>query len=123
MTEIKQQPLCRYCGGKIAKRTVSIRFGHKENRISSFGFWVERTERPTTKEQAQAITNYKIVSIRWWTEADTGLRHISNASAWDGESYVDEFFCNGDHAKRFAYVMARAGHATKVWMDTGGKAA
>ena len=37
---------------------------------------------------------------------------ITFFSEWDGESYEDKFFCNGDHAKRFAYVMAGVGRVT-----------
>ena len=67
---MKLPPLCRYCGKAIAKRTAKILFGRQNNRVDHNGYWIERTERPTTKAEAQRLFNHlEIVSIRW-----TGLR-------------------------------------------------
>lgn len=116
MPKHKTQPLCRYCGGKIAKRTITVRFG---------GFMSNRKDRPATWADAQRLVNDgTIVSVRYATKArgDNGVpfdvdRFVCEAGVWDGESYVDSFFCNGEHAKRFAYMLARGGHCTTDYND------
>lgn len=117
------QPLCRYCGKGIRKHTDSVYFG------SDTGAGGIRPTKPKTVAEAQAQINHgRIVAHRYhWTAAEIaegrrrhGLyqeatpesNYIRLAHVWDGESYVDEFFCNGDHAQRFAYVMARTGAQT-----------
>ena len=114
------QPLCRYCGGKIAKYTRSKS-------------WWPHADAPLSREEAERMVNQELVSIRYDTtpsyveasphprkNADGSLteplpgntRYVRSISTWDGESYVDEFFCNGDHAKAFGYVCARDGRVT-----------
>lgn len=100
------QPLCRFCGRKIAKRTTTV--------------WVPHDQRETilTIADAQRLSNLQVVSIsRTDSDAFKRMRRevgrrgeplpkspIRKFSTWDGESYVDKFFCNGDHARRFAYA-------------------
>jgi hypothetical protein len=114
-------PLCRYCGAKIRKRTGTVYFGQETPRVD--GSWTYRSELPRSRDEAQRYTNETIVSVRWAHMDDDprarrhGFEFVDQVGTWDGESYVDEFFCNGEHAKRFAYVHARAGQATEAWVD------
>lgn len=102
---MSKQPLCVCCGKKIAKRTEKV-------------FFSLTTDPVLTYEEAKARTNKKITAHRWfkfWND-DRMTRVISDISVWDGESYVDPFFCNGTCAKEFAYAAARTG------MKMGGRA-
>ncbi|GGB09131.1 hypothetical protein GCM10011491_41360 [Brucella endophytica] len=113
------QPLCRYCGKKIAKKTETIYFG-PEAAAHVTDFASSRPEYPTSKEEVQRLVNGQVVGVSWSRGEDyyakkAGCDFIFKASTWDGESYQDPFFCNGEHAKRFAYALARAGHATQAY--------
>lgn len=113
--KFQTQPLCRYCGRPIAKYTERFRFGPDHRSIGDDA----RTDiKPRSKVEAQRHINGQIVSVHWtmkrksndWRDVDYDEQeraYISAVTAWDGESYVDPFFCNGDHAKRFAYAAAR----------------
>jgi hypothetical protein len=94
------QPLCRFCGKPIAKHTERFRFGPHHRMI---GDDARRDVKPVSKAEAQRHINGQIVSVEWSMQRD----YIQSVTAWDGESYVDPFFCNGDHARRFAYAVAR----------------
>lgn len=72
---------------------------------------IEVDKMPVDKAECQRLTNDRITSVR--RSADGSA--ISKFTTWDGETYVDRFFCNGDHARSFAYVMATAGHRTKAY--------
>lgn len=122
-----QQPLCRYCGKKIAKRTRTVIFGQTRYRPDD-DHTIFREEKPASKAEAQRVLNQEVVSVRWYRTVplrddwsrdprDPGHDFIEQATTWDGESYADSFFCNGEHAKRFAYVMAKAGHATQAYQE------
>jgi hypothetical protein len=129
------RPLCRYCGKPIAKRAGRVTFGSRENHRSDVGYvqWLEFADKPTSREQAQRLVgNLQIISVKWerWEDHDTWWRQenpryepwIRSAGLWDGETYEDEFFCSGDHAKNFAYVMARAGKCTRAYLEALDKA-
>jgi hypothetical protein len=109
----KTQPLCRCCGKKIAKHTVCyfmrpldyVPFHSSETFIRG-GF--------ATKDEVQRAANGQVVSVKYnhaWGE-DERRTSVYSAHLWDGESYVDAFFCKGTCSTLFAYVMARAGHST-----------
>jgi hypothetical protein len=114
------QPLCLWCGKRIAKVTTS-------HRTPKTGFTFDKSE-IVTLEELRRTTNEKIVSVKYHHEHESyedltpgeiyakqlkrhvsGRRTVYSYTTWDGESYVDEFFCNGDHAQRFAYAAARHG--------------
>lgn len=107
------QPLCRYCGAKIRKATEHT---YIRTHGDTQGIRLESTifvdELPQTKQQAQRLFNQQIVSVRRNHPRDPGITQVST---WDGESYEDKFFCNGSHAKRFAYLMAKNGHCTAAY--------
>lgn len=113
------QPLCRYCGKAIKKRTEMLwcypeplRTHSTDNRGVTTPLAVPRHRVGVFRTQAelQAVCNERVVSIR---RAEDGT--IWQASTWDGESYVDEYFCNADHARQFAYLFARHGSATQAY--------
>lgn len=104
---------CRYCGKPTPKRTVTHWFG-RDNEGHPSDYWISHKERPRSKSEVQRLVNGQIVSVRWsrgeeYGAKQAGFDFITRASVWDGESYADKFFCNGDHAKRFGYAMARIG--------------
>lgn len=110
-----KQPYCRYCGKKIRKRTHTVRFVDAFRpymRNDTFTSYV--IGRPANKAEAARLVNQEIVAVRKGRsiEDERGISHlaadlINFVSTWDGESYEDEHFCNGYHAKLYAYMMAR----------------
>lgn len=115
----KHPPLCRYCGKPIPKRTTTVHFEKTQQDVDKhpmMKWWRYVVGQPTNKAEAQRLVNEPIVSIRRHY-ADPNL--IASVGIWDGESYVDPFFCNGQHAKDFAYVIARdkPGLGTNSWAE------
>ena len=101
------RPLCRYCGKPIPKRTTTVIFEKTQEEVDRHPMsqgWRYVLGQPPTKEEAQRLVNETIVSVKRH-HADPSV--ISSAGIWDGESYVDPYFCNGQHAKDFAYMVAR----------------
>lgn len=129
------QPLCRTCGKAIRKRTKDIRVHLTEPASPDMtsewtdGKWRQVparmiTGRFETKAAIQRTVNETVVAIRfnYVTENGdpTGEKYIDRISVWDGESYQDEFFCNGEHAKDFAYMCASSPKLTicsVAWQD------
>lgn len=108
---MSKQPLCRYCGKAIRKRTRSVLFNRPDNRGAN-PYTICRPEKPKSRKEAQGLFNETIVSLRWtrgeeYGAKQAGFDYISTCSIWDGESYEDEFFCNGEHARMFGYAAAR----------------
>jgi hypothetical protein len=121
----KYPPLCRYCGKPIGKRTLALMcYATPPNTT-----YIDRysgQERPIavprhvvgvfkTKADLQRVVNEAVVSIR---KNDDGT--IREASTWDGQSYVSEYFCNGKHATLFAYLMAANGQQTNAYANAVG---
>lgn len=110
------QPLCRFCGKPIRKRTDWVRFGVAPVELENGR---GRVERPATRAEAQRFVNGKITASRFATAARIDApdgratrmiavdRYVREVSVWDGETYEDEFFCTGEHAKLFGYASAR----------------
>jgi hypothetical protein len=115
----KLPPLCRYCGKPVPKYTTAKWLElNPESMKYMVGSKVLVEQLPKTKAEAQKLFNEEVVSVQRKKEYDWGgPGHgkdlgIGRVTLWDGEAYMDEFFCNGDHARRFAYVMARDGQMT-----------
>lgn len=98
------QPLCRCCGKPIRKWT--------DNHYASDGHHVWHT-----KAEVERASNERVVSVSYETVppneigylswalkrgAQAGERIIYRYSTWDGESYMDDLFCSGTCAERFA---------------------
>lgn len=104
------RPLCRYCGKGIAKKTTRHCFGQATHNAPT-RYWVNHTETPANKAEAQRYLNEAIVSVR----GGYGGLHCGT---WDGESWEDEFFCTGECAKGFGYFAMRHPAAqTKAYAD------
>lgn len=102
------RPKCIVCGRNIAKRTERVIV----QPISADGFnsgnaTVHADIR--TKADAQQHTNHVVTSI---SMGPSGVAWTFNT--WDGVSYEDEFFCNGNCARKQAYASARHGQRY-VW--------
>lgn len=103
-------PLCVYCGGAIRKRTTTVwvRAGGRRAEHgpdSKFSRHIFPVTAPTTIAECRRLTNLTVTAVTRSADGKT----ITRFHEWDGESYEDRFFCNGDHARRFAYVMAGEG--------------
>lgn len=97
--------LCCNCGGKIAKRTISVHFGagrdHREE------FWWEVIARPKTKAEAQTYCNYPLVSVSYSRpNHDDPQCHVMSATFWDGHSFKDDYFCSFRCAAEYGYAAA-----------------
>jgi hypothetical protein len=113
---------CRYCAKPIPKRTQTTFFGSSQ-KTSSSKWWSYREEMPCNKDEAQALLDQPIVSVKWFrTEPpkdgyvrgsyDPGFDYISQVTTWDGESYADKYFCKGFCAQNLGYMAARQNLAT-----------
>jgi hypothetical protein len=108
MLKTSNPPRCVYCGKNIRKYT-------------SPRSWCHNTKVYRSLADVQRDSNQKVVSLSYgevmegtsyWKKtialgAKVGERIVTDYSTWDGESYVDEFFCNGTCCRRYAYKMAR----------------
>lgn len=113
------QPLCRYCGKKIAKSTIKHWFGDRvEFYKNSPDRHIHHGEKPRSREEAQKYINEQVISVQWSRLYQDGellpreQQFINRVGVWDGESYEDKFFCNDDHARRMGYVVAHEGRCT-----------
>lgn len=121
----KLPPLCRYCGVAIPKRTVGLWCHAVPPRTETTDHYTGRIVKVhvprhvvgefKTKAELQRHVNEQIVSIR---RRENGT--IQQATTWDGQSYVDEYFCTSKHAQLFAYVMAAAGQQTNAYANAVG---
>jgi hypothetical protein len=116
------QPLCRYCAAPIKKHTHTVWFGM--NQMGQTGYSTHMPDKPKSKAEAQRLVNQQIVSIGWshhWVQQDGRdvkvREYIDKITTWDGESYVDEFFCNAEHARWFGYAAVRGGNAMPAYHD------
>lgn len=132
-----EAPRCRYCGALIRKRTDTVTFMHSSRegwRSPSYGKVAFCDTPPRNMAEAQRLAgNARVVAVQYsenWDVAVPGAerrvqaasppvgRHVMSVSVWDGESYRDRFFCNGDHARKFAYALAREGYGTTTYFNT-----
>lgn len=107
---------CIVCTRPVRKRTVSCWVktnpgyaGHSSDHIKT----IIVDKLPTSKAECQRMVNSgEVVSVR--RDVEGGIDHFTT---WDGESYEDQFFCTGSCAKRFGYICAEAGQATKKYNE------
>jgi hypothetical protein len=113
----KAAPLCRFCGGAIRKRTRTVYLRDRDlqphETSGAYGRYLRVDTLPSTIDECRKLTNQEVVSSR--RHHDPARKAIAFFSEWDGESYVDDYFCNGEHARRFGYVAAAAGHVMAAW--------
>lgn len=95
-----KQPFCRWCGKPIPKRTAwKILETNPENMkyIPDSKVLVERL--PQTKTEAQALFNERVLSVKRhkfyeYANDSTVDKGIDQVTLWDGETYVDKYFCS-----------------------------
>lgn len=93
------QPLCRTCGKPIKKVTHTHYFGQGNTHASSSYVTFHPGEAPTDRAGIGQFTNQRVASVRW----HVSRTKIERATTWDGESYVDEYFCADTCARAFGY--------------------
>lgn len=122
-----EQPRCRWCGKRIAKHTT-------HHFVDGSGYAFKEDNKIVTLDDINKTTNEFIVSVKYHYEKEeyedltpneiyskkivrrtSGRRTIHEYTTWDGESYKDEFFCNGDHARNFGYAAACKGLAMPAY--------
>jgi hypothetical protein len=97
-------PLCRCCGKPIKKVTHTYWFGRGQRRDDDFS--TEVPEKPASREEAQRLVNQKIVSLQWYDEK---REWVWRATTWDGQTYVDQYFCTLRCAADLGVAVARQG--------------
>lgn len=115
-------PLCRYCGKPIGKATRAVWFGEQKNDHTSYATYL--MAKPMILAEAQTLVNEKLVHVRWHKRRTVVDGYdvyvddfIERGATWDGESYVDEFFCKQGHAQLFGYAAARGGQVMSEYHD------
>ena len=119
-------PLCRYCGKAIGKATRTVWFGEQKDAHTDYATY--RMAKPASLEEAQKLVNEKLVHVRWYKPPPVGrfyagpervapAPYIERGGTWDGESYVDEFFCKQGHAQLFGYAAARGGQVMAEYKE------
>jgi hypothetical protein len=103
-----KQPYCRFCGGKIPKRTryTNLRSQEQAKRGIGGSDWITVAQLPRSSEELARITNHQVTKA--YADYDG---NISAFNSWDGESYDFRHghFCKIDCAARFGREMADRG--------------
>jgi hypothetical protein len=120
------RPRCIVCGKPIAKRYHILWFRQPAPAMTASPFNAAReaiedgtrikdtfylASPPTTKDEAQRYSNHTIQRIIGWQG-----EHITGATYWDGENYVDRFFDKDKCAVAQGYASAHHGARFK-WKD------
>lgn len=85
---------CRYCGRPCKKRSQARYFG--------------------SRDDLQRLVNGIIIQTRWAEDAEG--RYVERAMIWDGESYLDKFFCSDSCAAAMGRSVSRDhGFVTKAY--------
>lgn len=118
MFKSSTQPLCRYCAAPIRKHAITVYVrrsqGEHDRPYEGFSRYAYTAEPLKSKAECQRVTNNKVLSVSWSRgstanyEPDPAKDEITSFTEWDGESYSDQFFCKGEHAKDFGYSLARS---------------
>ena len=99
------KPLCRTCGKALKRKLEYIVF---QERVGAFIGRTTRPENPTTRKEVERLVNIPVVYLRRCKQA--GKEHlIAYAALWDGESYVDPYFCSNRCAETLGRCCAREG--------------
>jgi len=111
------QPYCRWCGKAIAKRSKIVWVAEEPQSEPRPGHvYTGKGHRLRSKAECQPYTNQTILSVKYMEERDDDNRvigrYVWSFTVWDGETYIDQYFCNGEHARFFGYAMAKKGWGT-----------
>lgn len=109
---------CRYCGRPCKKKSLSHWFGEVRRQSDYERFHIER---PRSRAEAQRLVNGEIIQTRWAEDAEG--RYIERIQVWDGESYMDPFFCTDSCAAAMGRSVAKHhGFVTQSYTDAMEKA-
>lgn len=103
MVPNKERGVCIVCGRNIPKRTVTTFVKPSTARFSG-GPWATIEADLRTRAECQAYTNMQIISHQKNLD---GL--IVSFSAWDGQTFVNEYFCRDKCAMAQGQASARHG--------------
>jgi hypothetical protein len=116
-------PLCRSCGKSIRKKTTSVYVEPERTQYQhdTMGIRYAISAKPVkTMDEAQRLSNQQIVSLKYTTDSDSNFEPLPETKRvrlfheWDGETYVDEFFCSGTCAQAFGRMAAKSGKINSV---------
>jgi hypothetical protein len=106
-------PLCRYCAKPIPRHTMTHFFQCSQSSGSREGWIQYRTEAPENRAAVERLFNDRVIQIRKRPDGS-----IYRASTWDGESYIDAYFCKDECARFLGRLFARdRGAATQDYAD------
>lgn len=111
-------PLCKTCGKPIRKKTKCVYFVKEPRHSLDFSRHVVTDNPPKTIDECRRHTNQQIVAVKRGYGSNEGA--IGHFYEWDGISYVDEHFCCGSCATRFAYFVLASGRSlphTKAYAE------
>jgi hypothetical protein len=122
MFKSNKQVFCRWCGKRIAKHATHVNVREEPSHYDRKSSWNDyiylgKGNRLRSKTECQKHTNQKILSVSYrdqWID-DVNDRYVSYFNIWDGESYVNEFFCSGTCAQQMGRAAAAKGFSTKAW--------
>lgn len=125
LSNVSVQPHCRWCGKPIPKHGTIVYVKEERNKHdTALGrcIYIGKGKRLRSKAECVPFTNQTILSVRYSEEREgyDGLvtgRYVYSFTEWDGETYADRFFCNGDHAKEMGYAAAEKGWSTKSYRE------
>lgn len=105
------QPYCRVCGKPIRKRTTMVYVVPERTEYTRDGSLIRYVVgSANSKADCAKLTNQTVTAIK---KNEDGSVHAFYE--WDGERYVDEFFCTGTCARYLAYAAAHQGFSTEKW--------
>lgn len=111
-----KEPLyCRYCGKGIKKYTTVVEVrevpGGELNVDTSWHryLYLGKGNKLFNKADCQKHTNLKVISVNYWNG------NVHSFHVWDGESYVDPYFCTGTCARLIGYQAAVKGWSTEQY--------
>lgn len=80
-----------------------------------WGWRAIKLEKPiNNRAQLAPLTNCEITSVDYSGQPRAKNREVVGFREWDGESYVDEFFCTNRCAAAFGRMAAKSGHIESV---------
>lgn len=120
-----KQPHCRWCGKPIAKYgTIVYVKEERGERDTALGrcIYTGKGKRLRSKAECVPFTNQTILSIRYTEQREdydgpVTDRYVYSFTEWDGEAYTDQYFCNGDHARKLGYAAAKKGWTTTFYRE------
>jgi hypothetical protein len=113
---------CRTCGKPIRKWTVTVYVRKEPSKYDHEAAWIRHAyvgdNWPKSKADCQKLTNQQILSVSYTPitkDGDVIGQRLSHFGEWDGESYIDQYFCSNTCAQNMGRAAAIKGWGTKQW--------